>query len=198
MSEDFKLHPHRACTGWFTNSWHMEVYYDKYVCYLSAINFTKLFKYFYCVSKRSMWPLFLRVTSWSRWHVFVITRLHVSFSVPLHNSTNILLISDSSDDFRGNSFSFKKTRKKKEVKRIQTMAEKRPKFAAIFTIRLAVWFEARGKKCSRNQLIKIKLTCTGVYTNRCTKSPATCSGTPCLLSSGSLHGSVVWVVSPVF
>jgi len=61
----------------------------------------------------------------------------VSFSIPLHNPISILIISDSSDGFRGNSFSFKKAHKK-EVERIQIRVEKWPKFAAIVTIRIAL------------------------------------------------------------
>ena len=68
----------------------------------------------YCASIRSMWPPFLRISSWIRWHVFVITRRYVSLAIPLHNSTSIPVISDSLDGFRGNWFCFKKPCKKKQ------------------------------------------------------------------------------------
>ena len=62
----------------------MEIYYKKCVCCLSAtpsyILLTNLCN-FLCVSVCSMWPPFLRVTSWSRRHMFIITRRHLSSSI---------------------------------------------------------------------------------------------------------------------
>jgi hypothetical protein len=66
----------------------------------------------FCVSTSSTWPLFLLLRS-SLQHRFVMIRQYMFSSIPLHNSTSVLLILNSLNGSRRNSISFKKRREQK-------------------------------------------------------------------------------------
>jgi len=91
-----------------------------------------------CVSVCSMWPPFLRVTSWSRRRVFVITGRHMSSSIFLHKSVSFPVSGPLGEELLLQESPWK-------VTRIQIRNESWPKVATFVTIRIAVWLDARTK-----------------------------------------------------
>jgi len=118
-------------TGWRTNSWHMEIYCKKCICSRCV--------WFVCVSVCSMWPPFLRVTSWSRRRVFVITRTTHVF---LDSSTQLNKLSSCLRSI-GEERLLQESPWK--VTRIHNGKESWPRVATFVTIQIAVWHDARTK-----------------------------------------------------
>ena len=82
------------------------------------------------------------VRSWCWWHGFVIIWCNMSSSVLLHNSTKLILISISLEDFHEN-ISFNKPHKGKSDGFNQGWEV--AKFAAIVMVQISVWHDARPK-----------------------------------------------------